>query len=297
MGFTNTIRHVLNHPLAKRRKAAALARYLRWQIGSRLVPGAVVCEWVNGSRFLVGRGETGMTGNVYSGLQEFEDMVFVLHGLRPGDLFVDIGANVGAYTILACAAAGASGIAFEPVPDTFRRLMDNVRLNSLEPRVRCFNTALACSAGRVAFTAAAHGAMNHVVADWEHTADTTTVETVSLDDALEGAAPFMLKIDVEGYETPVLRGGQRTFADPRLQAVIMELNESGVRYGFKDADLMSMMRDHGFSPCRYEPFSRRLDAVPGGKTGSGNVVFVRDIELVSGRIRSAAAIQLLGVSL
>jgi len=48
---------------------------------------------VNGSKFLVKTGETGLTGNIYTGLHEFPDMGFLLHFLRAEDLFVDIGAN------------------------------------------------------------------------------------------------------------------------------------------------------------------------------------------------------------
>lgn len=50
---------------------------------------------------------TGATGNIYVGLHEFEDMAFLLHVLRRTDLFVDVGANIGSYTILAGGAAGA----------------------------------------------------------------------------------------------------------------------------------------------------------------------------------------------
>jgi hypothetical protein len=49
-------------------------------------------------------GMTGATGNLYVGLHEFEEMAFLLHFLRPGDLFADVGANVGSYTILAAVA-------------------------------------------------------------------------------------------------------------------------------------------------------------------------------------------------
>jgi len=40
-------------------------------------------------------GETGVTGNIYTGLHEFSSMGYLLHVLREGDLFVDVGANVG----------------------------------------------------------------------------------------------------------------------------------------------------------------------------------------------------------
>ena len=64
-----------------------------------------------------------MTGNIYCGLAKFADMAFVLHVLRAGDLFVDIGANAGAYTLLASSVTGAKTTCFEPAPATYARLL------------------------------------------------------------------------------------------------------------------------------------------------------------------------------
>ncbi|WP_017364163.1 hypothetical protein, partial [Methylococcus capsulatus] len=105
MGILNTLSFLLNHPLSQGRKLPALARFVRWQLGSRLLPGEVVCPFVNDACLVVRPGMTGATGNLYVGLHEFEDMAFLLHYLRPEDLFVDVGANVGSYTVL---AGGAS---------------------------------------------------------------------------------------------------------------------------------------------------------------------------------------------
>lgn len=90
MGILNTLSFLLGHPLSQGRKLQTLRRYLVWQIGARLVPGPVACEFANGARLLVRPGMTGATGNVYVGLHEFEDMAFVLHFLRAGDLLEDI---------------------------------------------------------------------------------------------------------------------------------------------------------------------------------------------------------------
>ena len=56
---------------------------------------------------------TGATGNIYAGLHEFVDMAFCLHLLRSGDLFVDVGANIGSYTVLASKVAGANSVTLE----------------------------------------------------------------------------------------------------------------------------------------------------------------------------------------
>jgi hypothetical protein len=118
MRLLNNYRFLVTHPLTKDRKIRTLTRWLRWQIGSRVLGCSVAVPFVNNTRLLVKPGMTGATGNIYCGLHEFEDMAFVLHLLRPGDLFVDIGANIGSYTILA-GATGANAISFEPVPSTF----------------------------------------------------------------------------------------------------------------------------------------------------------------------------------
>jgi hypothetical protein len=100
MGLANTIPFLLNHPLSRGRKVATLTRFALWQCRARTVGGAMPFEFVNGSKLLAAPGLTGATGNLYVGLHEFEEMAFALHFLRPGDLFADVGANVGSYTIL-----------------------------------------------------------------------------------------------------------------------------------------------------------------------------------------------------
>jgi hypothetical protein len=66
---------------------------MKWQIGSRLVPGEVIYQWVNNSKIVACTEEEGVTGNIYCDLHKFPDMAFLLHVLREEDLFVDIGAN------------------------------------------------------------------------------------------------------------------------------------------------------------------------------------------------------------
>ena len=115
MNLLELLGHIVRHPLNRAGKAAAVARLVRWQLASRILAQPVVLPFVNNTRLLVLRGMTGATGNWYGGLHECADMAFVLHALRPGDLFVDVGANVGSYTVLAAGAVQADAIAVEPV--------------------------------------------------------------------------------------------------------------------------------------------------------------------------------------
>jgi FkbM family methyltransferase len=289
MPLLNTLAFIVNHPLNRGRKVRALADYFKWQIGCRLVPGQVIYNWINGSRIIVRQGETGVTGNLYCSLHDFADMAYLLHTLRPEDLFVDIGANVGSYTVLACAAKRAKGICFEPVPSTFERLMDNLRINNLCDRVIAKNIGLSDREGDLVFTAG-EDTTNHIVVGDEYASNAVRVKVLPLDEILGGTTPSLLKIDVEGYEMPVLRGARQTLENPALHSIIMELNGSGRRYGFKDGEIVAYMESLGFSTFRYEPFSRELIGIARHHCVSGNTLFIRDAHEMQARLKQAPKI-------
>lgn len=116
MSILSTLRFVITHPLNRANPAGALLRLIKWQIGSRLVTGDILHPWLNGIRFAARPGETGVTQNIYCGLQEFHETAYVLHVTNAEDLFIDIGANAGAYTLLACGVRGARGYAWNLSP-------------------------------------------------------------------------------------------------------------------------------------------------------------------------------------
>lgn len=294
MSLLQTIRFIANHPINCDQKLASIFRYACWQIGSRLIHGKVIYEWVNGCRFIVGRSETGLTGNIYTGLHEFSDMGFLLHVLRPEDTFVDIGANVGSYTLLASAAVGASTFAYEPIPGTFNKLIDNVRLNRIEDRVQAFNIGLAQQGGSIRFTSDLN-TVNHAVANGELSAGSVEVQVRTLDDTLAGRGAHIIKIDVEGYETPVLEGARETIRNSMLRAVIMELNGSGQRYGFDESRLLAILLDAGFKTFSYNPLTRQLKSLEGKNLREGNTLFIRDEAWVLTRLAAARAFDVSGV--
>lgn len=295
MSLFSVLKFIANHPVNRGQKLASIGRFAKWQISSRLAPGAILYDWINDSKFLVRNGETGLTGNIYTGLHEFPDMAYVLHVLRPEDTFVDVGANVGSYTILAGSGIGATGYAFEPVPGTYRRLVDNIRLNRMEGRVQAFNVGLAQSEGVIRFTSDLD-TVNHALADNEAAANVIEVKVTTLDQALHGANPGMMKIDVEGYETPVLQGASMTLSNPQLHSIIMELNGSGSRYGFDESKIVQRLLEHDFRSYSYDPLSRRLTSLNGKNQEEGNTIFIRNEAFVRERIETAPKFNVLGVS-
>lgn len=295
-GLTNTLSFILRHPLNRTRKFAALRRFVRWQLGSRLALGSVAVPFVDSTRLLVRPGMTGATQNVYCGLQEFEDMGFVLHALRPGDLFVDVGANIGSYTILAAGASGAHCLSFEPSPTTFVHLLDNIRLNNLESRVTARNVGVGASPGFMTFTSGLD-TENHVAAEGEAVADPIEVRVEPLDVALSASPATLLKIDVEGYETEVVNGASDVMRGESLLAVVMELNGSGLRYGYDEEQIHQSMVRWGFEAVRYDPLQRTFTQLGSRNSADGNTLYVRNLECLRDRVRTAPIHTVLGTSL
>jgi FkbM family methyltransferase len=168
-------------------------------------------------------------------MHDFGDMSFLLHVLREQSLFLDVGANCGAYTVLASAVARAKSVSFEPLPSAFHGLLRNVRLNGVEDLCELHNVGLAGADGMLKFTRDSD-TKNHVVLDGQsQRADVVEVPVTTLDAVVGTRIPSLLKIDVEGFETEVLRGAEGVLSRDSLNAIIIELNGAGAKYGFDES--------------------------------------------------------------
>jgi FkbM family methyltransferase len=232
----------------------------------------------------------GITGNLYTGLYEYEGMAFLLHFLRPEDLFGDIGANMGSYTVLAAAHVGANVIAAEPVPSTFSYLIDNLRVNDIQKKVTALNIAVGSQEGSINFTKNS-GAGNHV--STINDKDSIIVNMSSIDKIFSTCAPVLLKIDVEGFETEVLNGASKTLSDDHLKAIIIELDGYGVRYNYDESLIHEKLVKLGFNRYTYNPKKRELLRMIHFKYNNDGI-YLRDVDFILKRIRTADSINILG---
>lgn len=289
--------HFLNHhPIAKKHKLNAYTRFFKWQISQFIYPREQVVSFLGETKLVARKGLNGITGNIYAGLEDFSDMSFVVHFLYPEDLFVDIGANAGSYTVLASGFCKAKTIAFEPIPSTFSWLQKNVALNKLNDRVQAYNIGLSSKKGVIHFTSS-FGTINHVIPEsqLEHISDSVSVEVYSLDEILpDQKVPLLVKIDVEGFETEVLAGMKKTLQTEELKAIIIELNGSGGRYGYDEFSIHQRLLSLHFLPYHYDPFNRDLTLLD--HFGSHNTIYIRDVEFVSDRLKNAKKIKVFSES-
>jgi FkbM family methyltransferase len=281
--FSNLARFFSLHPLTCDGQFTAWARFVSWQIRSRIYD-EVIISWIDGQRLAVRRGMAAATGNIYVGLFEFSEMLMLLHFLREGDLFLDIGSNIGSFTILASGVSRATTWAFEPDPETVVALKRNTALNELDSRVVIHELALGDINGTVSFTRGLD-AVNRVATNGETAV--RTVPVVRLDTLVRENRPVMIKMDVEGYEEQVVRGAEELLAGDSLKVIEIETVTTEIEATFNRYD---------FRRAYYDPFRRALSTKPNGYP-AWNALFVRDWNFVAARLIAAPAIEVLGKSI
>lgn len=228
------------------------------------------------------------------GLWDFQEQAFLIHFLRPSEVFVDIGSNVGGYTIIASKIVGAKSISFEPVPDTYIELKRNIMLNNIESKVQAHCCALGELDGTNYMTKNL-GGLNHIVEGSSHV-DAIQVATSRLDTILSDVDCHIMKLDAEGFELQILRGGERTIKNPSLQAIIIELNGSGDRYGTSDDDVHLKLLGYGFSPCTYDAGNRSLKPLVGYNKNGFNTIYVKDMPYVQDKLFSGRSFKIRNVT-
>lgn len=171
------------------------------------------------------------------GLYETTTARLIGRMLRTGDHFVDAGANLGYFTLLAAKRVGPAGRVdtIEPQPDNRARLEYHLRCNGSPPQVVVHPVALADTSGTVTIHAYPPGDAhhNHGCASLfpEPGARTTGVKVpgVTLDDLLAGAQPRLIKMDLEGAEVLAVRGMRRLVTGPNPPMLIVEYNPPQAR--------------------------------------------------------------------
>ena len=287
----NALQHIWRHPLNRATPLQGLLRFVRWQVGYRvLAADAVVVPFTDRAKLLLSRGMHGATQNIYCGLNDFEDMSFLLHYLRPSDLFVDAGANVGAYTVLASAGAEARTYAFEPGPQAVAALRANVQINRIDDRVQIEPCALGRINGSAWLNTHGDVAMHHI--SMETMPGSSTVAIRQLDSY--ALAPAVIKIDVEGYEGEVLAGAVETLQQPGLSVVILENSDDIATVNRSLDDPAALLLDLGFQAMSYDPMTRRVEKQVGRPA---NTLYLRNLPHVQQRVGEATPFQVFGKSI
>lgn len=209
----------------------------------------------------------------FTGRYEPQETQLLRDLLQPGNVFVDVGANWGYYTLAAAHMVGPEGrvVAFEPEPRLFALLAANIDVNTLR-HVLLQPAAIGPRRERIPFSAfrpddgnwGLSRAVDHdraTVADFES-------DSLPLDDALDSlsvGAVHLVKIDVEGAETGVLAGMRRGLTSGRYRYIMLECHPGLLaERGLSETSCVTALSDAGYrlwliaqSPAMHRRAARR----------------------------------------
>ncbi|OGK10580.1 hypothetical protein A2767_06705 [Candidatus Roizmanbacteria bacterium RIFCSPHIGHO2_01_FULL_35_10] len=163
---------------------------------------------LKGKKWIKGSGVNGY----WLGSYESEQVSIFEKELKDGDVFFDIGANVGFYSLLAAEIIGKDGkvFSFEPLPENFKYLKKHIEINNYK-NIFPFETAISDKVG-IAFLGNIINRSQGYLID----SGGLKVETISIDEWVKEnklPIPIIIKIDVEGAEMAVLNGVKNTMAN------------------------------------------------------------------------------------
>ena len=199
------------------------------------------------------------------GLFEKEECRFVTGFLKPGMVFLDIGANIGQYTLLAAHQVGPTGQvhSFEPSGRMYSELQYNVGLNNLSDNCFLNQVAVSEKKGSARLSqyepgAEVFGSLGNHRRMPRSIIGSEEVKTITLDAYVrEQRIPKidLIKIDIEGGELPALRGAEWILCQADAPTIVLEMSDiNTVGFGYKALDIWDYLSEFGY--CMYR-FDRR----------------------------------------
>lgn len=271
----SVLKFIWRHPANRQRRFTAVFRGVAWQIYKRLTGNYFDVGVFNGLKLRCYPDSTSASSVLYCrGWPDYHEMGFMRHYLSEGDGFIDIGANVGVYTLLAASLVGKTGRvdSFEPGAAAFVRLQENVGLNNLT-QVHLHAMAVGETTGNVSFFCE-QDTTNRIRTSEDGNTASVEVPIDRLDNILAGQCYAMGKMDIEGAELLALRGAQKMLSDHNPPVWLLELNGALHAFGFDEMELADWLADQGYDLALYDADTHTLRFEKKPWLEAGNVLAI-----------------------
>lgn len=270
---------ILNHPLNRQYKVKAAIRILWWKINQLFfhMPAVLILHNTEVKIICPPWSSYGSLV-VYCNLPEYPEMKFLEKIIKQNSIFIDVGANIGVYTLLAAAKIKKGKIySFEPVPKALDTLYQNIQINSLQDKVTVVEKVASDKTGEERFK-------NFDISEYSHissnqASDTIKIPAVKLDDFCKTKKidrVDLIKIDVEGAEMKVLRGLEKYLVSGKVKHLIVELNERNRFFGESSNQIIEYLRNLNFRVYRLDKENNLEELKQVDETKTLNVIAILD---------------------
>lgn len=240
--------------------ARSISGWKRWWIYTRLKK-PLMMKWLNGLHMRIYPSNEVYRSLFVRGVYDPNLLVAVTSLLKEGDVLVDVGANMGMFSLLAAKHVGEQGrvLAVEPSSRDFERLVENVKLNNLEHIITTTRCSISDKAGKVQIAIAAEerSGLNTIGREFSskgvekisiEDVDSQTIDQLVLSENLHRLD--VLKLDVEGSEVLALKGAYLTIKTFR-PAIILGSNENTLEAcGSNISELANIINDINYKAYR-----------------------------------------------
>lgn len=205
---------------------------------------------IQGSKMYLDDGDS-LGLSIHGVYGEFDTEIIKKH-LSPNDIVIDVGANIGYYTLLSAKLVGNSGkiYAFEPESTNFNLLKKNIDVNNYK-NIIAENCAISDSNGQVSLFLAKSGIVGHRIYNSDKCSKSITVKKITLDEYFSKIDLIdkinFVKIDVEGYELAVLKGMRNILESSKHIKLFLEFNAPFItEAGFDPKELLNTLCSYNF---------------------------------------------------
>lgn len=265
------LNYILASPLNKDNSLKVIFRIFWWRINQIFFKFPCIVELVPGTKCICyPSGSLYSTLVMYLKFPEYGEMQLLLSILNDKDIFIDVGANIGVYSLLASSKINKGKIfAFEPSPKILPQLEENISLNNKDDRIVVIKKAVSQKNGFINFDINSSPDYNHISYSSNKT-EVLRVQSITLDKFISKnnlKRVKLIKIDVEGAELLVLKGLQKSLKAKLVDVLIVEVNqdEEAKKFGFSIEQLFQYLIENGFSLYYFDSgyklrnFNKRLD--------------------------------------
>lgn len=272
---TATASRIWSHPENRRRRLRALATYGTWQLSERTLRRPRTVRLTPTRKIRCYPHSPVASSVMYYGLPDPMEMRFLLRFLSAGDVFLDVGAHLGLYTVLASSVAGVHVVALEPSTAAFARLQENIELNSIHDQVTAIQQAAGNQVGQARLSMGCD-AMNGLSHEFEQSEEVAITTVDHLLGQLNRGEVAAMKVDVEGFELDVLDGA-RTMINRCHPAIVVEVNDP--------EKIGAFARHAGYSCVRYDSDRQTLSSASVSSFDGRNALLVSDIDATLRRLQ------------
>lgn len=255
----HSLREIIDHPSPNHRAFPAMLRSCFWGL-RRVVTDQprdiryhglkLRCyPWSSVARRLV----------TFGTLPDYREMSFLKDYLRAGDSVIDVGASIGAYSLLARSLVGDAGRidAFEVDQRARMSLVETTLMNRLT-NLHVHPRAVGATSGVLEADADNQDELIHVRMDRLHWGKLQGMNVVRLDEALDERQYALLRVSLNGYEPLALRGATRWLKKGNPPVLMIDMRTSSKRYGVSVGQFLEELKTLEYQTAVYAPEHRAL---------------------------------------